>query len=462
MSSTRADSDFEDQALLSDEERVDVGEENRLQLYQAPRRNIAQKILGGTLRFTLDVSAATFFTGLFRDTLGADAGVPGDYAFTTIGMIVGDRVFSIGDAFTKESRPAAYLRAEGEGNVGKGFQNELGRMVVASLPALAITFPLAYGRQMVYEYAMENPAEHLDTLLALNFLETPAVRSLAVGGVSLGTFFLTLKLLDKCIAPRPDVPADERPNLNVFQSIGGVAWETAKALLVYEAIRELMKTNTGPVSAFQTEYALWAAPALAMLYQGLSHLAERPRPFVNIDPNHVPNCGGEEMERRVEILDNDPFSERAEREVSKPKDPAKCRQLGNATLKLTLALGVLTAVVAASHKILAATAGQPSDQNDMPGNYTLANATTAGPLVSSVVDPNAWEMGTRIGVEAAMIGAYYFLSGAVDFGMSMANKAASYCSTRGMFGSCRRRNKGQEHQNSNAHDSDDDLGYRPN
>lgn len=428
-------SDDESESLLSRDERVNVGD---VEVYHAPRLNFGQRLLGGVISFTTNVSAATVGTVVFRDALGANAGVPGDYAFTTMGLIVGDRFIRSMNAFTKESRPLAYMRVHGNGYVCNGFQNEMGRMVVATLPGLAITIPASYCRQMLFETAMMDPANNLSLLLALNFLETSAVRSLVLGTVSLGTFFATLKLLDKCVAPRPDVAPEEQPRLIWIQNVGAVAWETFKTLLIYEAVRELMHTDTGPVEVFQTEYALWAAPVLAMMMQGLSHLAERPRPFVNINPDHVPNCGGEP---RVEVLDEDeePLVE-SDRELSRPKDPGKCRQCGNAALKLVIALGVVTSVIVSAHKILAVTNGQQSDEqnNMLAGNSTVNNSTTyaptSGPLVPSVVDPNAWEMPVRIGVEAAMIGAYYFLTGAVDLGMTLLNRAGNWCSNRGLFG----------------------------
>jgi hypothetical protein len=340
-----------------------------IQPYQPspPRLNNAQIIFGNFKSFTGTVAIMVAGAAIARDEGVATVPVPGDYAVTMIALIGIKEAMASLYAFARREHPLHYMQAVGHGNFVHGLLKESAKKTIAMIPPVLIVGAASFGRDALYNFAMDHMEEYQNLLLALIYFDSPLLRTLMLAGPGLAIYWLDQKIMERCISAAYPVEVDVEVNpiLRWYQDVlynGLVAIES-----VALAELSLQVFNTiGPALVLHMEESLWIAPILALgVLKPWGYLTDTIRPFDKLGVL----CGGPQID------------------LDEPNEaPATdCRQtnqiIGGVSLRIAVAAASV-ALVLLSSKLIIASTGNTQDEDRK--------------------DPAIWSTFSRLGAEVLL------------------------------------------------------------
>lgn len=373
---------IEDAALgrkLDDELNAPLETKNPAELAKAPPRlNLAQRFAGGTVSFLETTAALIWGTAIAVDEEVPLLQVPGDYAVTTIAAIGAKEALQSLRILARREHPLDYLFLEGGGSFAKGLAMEVGKKAVAAIPPVLFAIGASYGRDALFNYAMANPEENQNLLMALFYFDTPLMRSILIGAPALLIYFAGQKIIERFVPGMrpPEVPPIDNEDTHWYQKVLDEGLLVLNSVTMAGLGRQIFNTM-GPAVLLHSPYSLLMAPIAALFVLPLLHyVGEELHPFQSVqdffaglDPKPVPDT----------VLDgaNGP------QEV-KDEGPGKARIAANIATKIGMAAGVFALAALVNRYASAA--------------VSLRHGTGD----EYVNDPSAWTTTERVGYEAAL------------------------------------------------------------
>ncbi len=405
------DSEFEDDVeagLLStkDELEDDVDRESDRQLitYEAPTLTRAQRVVGCVVRFADPTQTVAVGAAMLRN-IGLDSpdGFSAvKYLLTSATWIAVKEGMEGVNAMARHEHPFRYHRELGGGSFVKGLVRDIKRKAMVAAPIAAVLVGAGFGRDALFNWSMADPEKRQLIVLAMFYLDGPALRTMMVGLLVMVAYEKGQQLVNFC-SPLPSVPVEMNPQTRWYQDVLKGGTRIFYGVMAGEFLREICNTVIGFTYLFQTRMSLMAGPYFDFgLREPAYHYATVPRPFEKLDLACSP------PETVVASDDDEELGGEPLRVA-----PSKCRQTAGFSTRLAIVIMVLGAATVANNFVALKLSGPDEEGKDSFG-------------------PSAWSYGGRMAYVSVMMGACTFVYGASMLVPETVQKVSRWCC--GLFG----------------------------
>lgn len=365
----------------------------------APRLNIGQRMIGSAATFLTTYSGLVWGSAIALDEDATEIPVPGDYAVPAVGAIGAKEAIDSLRVISQREHPLDYLTLEGGGSFAKGLAMEAGKKIAAAIPAVLFSVGMSYGRDALFNYAMQDPENNMTLMLGLSYFNTPLLRSLLITVPSLLLYAFGQKIIERCVPGMrpPEMPPEENAELHWYQTLLADGLDVANGVTLAGLGRQIFMT-LGPELVLHSSFSMLMGPASILFVLALMHyLSENPHPFNNVR-DFVGEIG--DMFSRADVNADDA---NAPAEAHEDEAPSKARIAANIGIKVGIALGVFA---------LAA----------LVNRYASAAISDLHPENSGDNDPSGWTTGQRVGYEAALIAGVIYTQRLIENIPAIVNK----------------------------------------
>ena len=387
----RTPSDDEEDLLLDESDRAPVhfNETN-----PAQRLNLAQRAIGGFIRFA-DPTATVVVGAAIARYADVEIPVPGEYAATAIAWLATREMMDGVNTLVRQENPLRYLRAMGGGHFVKGLAKDVLKKSMATAPLIGLWVGVSYGRDALFNMAIGDVEHYQNLLLAMTYLDSPALRTLLVAAVSLPFYTLGQKMLEKCCLKVPEWEPENNPQTRWYQDVMKGGTRIFYGVMAAEFAREVFNTGIGFAVVLHDPYSLVIGPVCELFFrEPLYYVSHRPHPMMDA----AITCGTP----RVEVLDELAL-------VDTRPEPNKCQQAAGVSTRFAIVCVVFGAATLASKYVEVAIAGQANDDRE---------------------DPASWTYAGRMGYESLLVGGCVFAYGMTMLVPQAVKKVGQWC---GMF-----------------------------
>lgn len=344
--------------------------------------NVGQRIAGGTVGFLTTMGGLVWGSAIALDENVPTLPVPSDYAAPTIGAMASfDAVHAL-RVLSQREHPLDYLFLEGSGSFAKGIAMEAGKKLAAAIPAIFVAVGISYGREALFNYAMNDPENNMTLMLGLSYFNTPLLRSLLITVPALLLYWAGQKAIERWVPGMkpPEVPVEDHPDTKWYQKLLAEGLDMMNAVTLAGLGRQIFIT-VGPELVLHNPYALMMAPGFALLLALMQYYAENPHPFKN-----VRDFVGEYAEMFAASQPPAAEEQQADEqpEAEQKDEQSAGRIAANIGIKFGIALGAfgLAALV---------------------NRYASAAISSSHPDAGGDNDPSSWTTVERVGYEAALV-----------------------------------------------------------
>lgn len=358
--------------------KLPIPEQLMEKFHSAQKLNVGQRIAGGTVSFLTTMGGMVWGSAIALDENAPELPVPSDYALPAIGAMGAHDAITALRTLSQREHPLDYLFLQGSGSFAKGLAMEAGKKAAAMIPPIMFAVGISYGRDALFNYAMQDPENNMTLMLGLSYFNTPLLRSLLITVPSLLLYWAGQKAIERWVPGMkpPEVPVEENPDTKWYQKLLAEGLDTMNAVTLAGLGRQIFITM-GPELVLHSPYALMMAPGFLLLLALMQYYAENPHPFKN-----VRDFVGEYAD--MFAASQPPAAEGQQPEVIETEEQSAGRIAANIGIKFGIALSAFAMAALVNRS---ASAAISSRHPDAGGDN----------------DPSSWMTVERVGYEAALV-----------------------------------------------------------